>query len=162
MINRTKTILNKGFLWIKIKREVSYGFLFNAITRQIDVQLRINPYLNKISLTLNIWFWWWRHIEVHQQISPKLLTMCSKHCDNTVNKIFNFDNMANNITTILLTIWSSLTILLPYMMIILLYNMVKTANIVGYSHHMVEQHCYHIIIIYDNNIVTILLFFTIL
>ena len=85
--------------------------------------------------------------------------------------MFDFGNMMNSIATMLFTTLSISTIVLPYMITILLHNIVKIANIdcdntVENSNNMVKN----IAIMYDYNIVKnhnmvnniVVIFFTIL
>ena len=82
----------------------------------------------KVSFSIyNVKSFYLKH-EIHQQTPPKLLTIWSTYCNNTVNNRFDFYNMVNNIATILFVILSISTILLQYMITILLYIIVRIAN----------------------------------
>ena len=54
-------------------------------------------------LTDSITFSSFSTFTINQQTSPQWLTIWSTHCNNIVNNTFDFDNMVNNIATILLT-----------------------------------------------------------
>ena len=80
--------------------------------------------------------------KLHQQTLPKLLTLWLTHCYNTVNNVVKFD-------------MSISTILLPYMITILLYTIVKITNIVTIFWDILTIWWHNIVIIYGNNIVEI-------
>ena len=86
-------------------------------------------------------------------MKSKLLKIWSTHCNNIVNNVVKFDNMMNNIVTILFVILSISTIFLPYMIIILLHNIVKIDNIVTILWKIFTIWWNNII--YDNKIVKI-------
>ena len=87
--------------------------------------------------------------QLYQQTSPELFTIRSTQCNNIVH----FDNMVNHIVTIRFAILSISTILLPYMITIWLYNIVKIANIVTVLQNILTIWWHDIDIIYDNNVI---------